>query len=206
MFDRKRCSQVLFFVLVYTLLHCLPTYVQASTWVWPVKGKLTDTFGTRGGKHYGIDIAAPTGTTVVAVSKGVVSKSYYSASYGNVVFIKHPTGFETVYAHLTTRCVEEGVTVSQGEKIGKVGNTGHSFGAHLHFEMHRGEWNVEKTLAVNPLHYIDEQKVIPVFHTVEKGDTLTQIAKKYKTHVALLKKENALSTDFIYPDQQLKVR
>jgi murein DD-endopeptidase MepM/ murein hydrolase activator NlpD len=129
-------------------------------WVWPVYGELTDHFGTRGGHHHGIDIAAPTGTDTFSVEDGTVTKSYYSSSYGHVIFIKHPEGFETVYAHLSKRLVEEGQEIKKGDVIGKVGNTGRSRGAHLHFEVHMGDWNVEKSNSINPLHALDVSVLI----------------------------------------------
>lgn len=127
-------------------------------YIWPTEGVVTDTFGTRKGKHYGIDIAAPRGTTVVAVSDGVVSKSYYSSTYGHVIFIDHSDGFETVYAHLHKRLVEEGDVIYQGEKIGIVGNTGRSSGDHLHFEIHEGNWTTSKKNAIDPMVIIGEKE------------------------------------------------
>lgn len=120
-------------------------------WVQPVNGTITDTFGTRHGKHKGIDIAAPEGEEIVSVSAGKVTKSYYSDSYGNVVFIEHPEGYETVYAHLSKRNVKEGETVKKGQVVGIIGNTGISTGTHLHFELHEGEWTYEKEHALDPL-------------------------------------------------------
>ncbi|KYG33148.1 M23 family metallopeptidase [Alkalihalobacillus trypoxylicola] len=120
--------------------------------IWPTVGQLTDTYGTRGGTHYGIDIAAPEGTPVIAVEGGKVSRSYYSSSYGNVIFIKHNhQDIETVYAHLHQRFVEEGETVEKKDLIGTVGNTGRSSGNHLHFEMHYDEWDAEKSNSFDPL-------------------------------------------------------
>lgn len=126
-------------------------YDMLETFIWPTVGDITDTFGTRNGKHYGIDIAAPEGTPVVAVASGVVSRSYFSDSYGHVVFIKHENGLETVYAHLHARKVNEGENVYQGDLIGTVGNTGRSSGNHLHFEVHEGCWDVEKSQSIDPL-------------------------------------------------------
>jgi LysM repeat protein len=133
---------------------------ETINWVWPAYGELTDHFGTRGGNHHGIDIAAPTGTETFSVEDGVVTKSYYSSSYGHVIFIKHPQGFETVYAHLSKRLVEEGQEIKKGDVIGKVGNTGRSRGAHLHFEVHMGDWNLEKSNSINPLHALDVSVLI----------------------------------------------
>lgn len=120
-------------------------------WIWPSNGTITDLFGTRKGIHKGIDIASEMGTPIFAVDEGIVSKSYYSDSYGNVVFIKHKNQFETVYAHLKTRNVTEGNLVKQGEMIGKMGDTGDSSGVHLHFEIHHDEWTFDKHNAIDPI-------------------------------------------------------
>ncbi|WP_456278497.1 peptidoglycan DD-metalloendopeptidase family protein [Bacillus sp. AK128] len=133
---------------------------ETINWVWPAYGELTDHFGTRDGNHHGIDIAAPTGTETFSVEEGVVTKSYYSSTYGHVIFVKHPTGFETVYAHLSERLVEEGQEVKKGDIIGKVGNTGRSRGAHLHFEVHMGDWNIDKSNSINPLLALDVSVLI----------------------------------------------
>lgn len=119
-------------------------------WIWPADGEITDTYGTRGGLHKGIDIAADLKTPVYAVDEGLVSKSYYSDTYGHVVFIKHKNNYETVYAHLHKRNVKEGQNVSQGALIGEMGNTGDSSGVHLHFEVHHDEWTYSKENALNP--------------------------------------------------------
>ncbi|QOY35907.1 peptidoglycan DD-metalloendopeptidase family protein [Anaerobacillus isosaccharinicus] len=166
-------------------------------YIWPTEGIVTDTFGTRKGKHYGIDIAAPRGTTVVAVSDGVVSKSYYSSTYGHVIFIDHSDGFETVYAHLHKRLVEEGDVIYQGEKIGIVGNTGRSSGDHLHFEMHEGNWTTSKKNAIDPMEIIggkdnffvlseeaiekNRYQVASVSHTMEQEKKLLEDEAFYIT-------------------------
>lgn len=93
--------------------------------------------------YNGVDIAAPVGTTVYASAGGkvIVSKgSGYNGGYGNYVVISHPNGTQTLYAHLDSTLVVQGVTVTQGQAIGTVGNTGRSTGAHLHFEV-RGAKN-----------------------------------------------------------------
>ncbi|WP_147533826.1 M23 family metallopeptidase [Bacillus marasmi] len=124
---------------------------QTVNWIWPSSGVITDLFGTRRGVHKGIDIASDFGSPIYAVDEGIVSKSYYSKSYGNVVFIKHNNNFETVYAHLKSREVAEGKSVKQGEIIGRMGNTGDSSGVHLHFEVHQSEWTYDKHNAINPV-------------------------------------------------------
>lgn len=88
---------------------------EASEWIEPIKGEITDQFGTRGGKHKGLDIAAPEGEAVAAAADGTISKSYQSDSYGQVIFIKHDNGYETVYAHLSKRLKKEKERVKKGE-------------------------------------------------------------------------------------------
>ncbi|WP_421379323.1 peptidoglycan DD-metalloendopeptidase family protein [Bacillus salacetis] len=139
-----------------------------SSWLFPTDGYITDHFGTRGGKHKGIDIGGKHGSPVFSVDDGVVSKSYYSSSYGHVIFIKHSNGYETVYGHLNEREAEEGQAVKKGQQIGTLGNTGRSTGPHLHFEIHQGDWNIDKNNAIDP--YI-------VFGEGETGQTV--FAKKH---------------------------
>ncbi|WP_100407161.1 M23 family metallopeptidase [Bacillus solitudinis] len=125
--------------------------------IWPTVGEITDTFGTREGQHFGIDIAASEGTPVVSIANGIISKSYYSDSYGHVIFVEHDNGLETVYAHLHNRKVEEGQVVGEGELIGTVGNTGRSSGNHLHFEVHKGKWNVAKSDSIDPFYVLSTE-------------------------------------------------
>ncbi|VEH78693.1 peptidogycan hydrolase YocH [Bacillus licheniformis] len=89
---------------------------EASEWIEPIKGEITDQFGTRGGKHKGLDIAAPEGEAVAAAADGTISKSYQSDSYGQVIFIKHDNGYETVYAHLSKRLKKEKERVKKASK------------------------------------------------------------------------------------------
>ncbi|PFP27332.1 peptidase M23 [Bacillus sp. AFS073361] len=119
-------------------------------WIWPADGIVSDTYGTRMGKHKGIDIAGKLNTPVLAVADGQVVKSYYSNTYGNVVFIKHPSHLVTVYAHLNKRNVFQGQKIKQGTVIGKMGETGQATGIHLHFETHQQEWRYDKKFALDP--------------------------------------------------------
>ena len=84
--------------------------------------------------HLGTDFAAPTGTPARTVGDGVVSFAGSQTGYGNVVFLKHRNGHETVYAHLSKINVRVGQSVAQGDTIGLVGATGWATGPHLHFE------------------------------------------------------------------------
>jgi LysM repeat protein len=90
----------------------------------------------------GIDLAAPTGTPIVASASGVVllARKGYNGGYGNMVIIKHPNGTQTVYGHMSKISTSTGNSVNQGELIGYVGSTGRSTGPHLHFEV-RGARN-----------------------------------------------------------------
>lgn len=92
-----------------------------------------------GSGHDGADLVASAGTPIYAVKSGTVvtsSESYYG--YGVGIVIQHADGTETTYGHMTygSRLVQAGQKVSAGQQIGQVGNTGHSFGSHLHIELH----------------------------------------------------------------------
>lgn len=150
-----------------------------ANWIWPAEGAVSDHFGTRGGAHKGVDIAGSLHTDVLAVSDGVISKSYYSDSYGHVVFIRHPEeGFETVYAHLNRRLVQEGEKVKQGQIIGEMGNTGRSRGVHLHFEVHQHSWSAAKENAINPLLVIERSVSIK-----NKENSSVEVISKQKSHL-----------------------
>ncbi|MCD6017816.1 MAG: Peptidase [Bacteroidetes bacterium] len=104
--------------------------------VLPFTGNVTSEFGWRKRRpHYGTDIDLETGDTVMAAFDGMVRIAKLNRSYGNVVIIRHKNGLETVYAHLSKILVEAGQMLEAGQIIGLGGNTGHSFGSHLHFEM-----------------------------------------------------------------------
>ncbi|WP_259417272.1 SH3 domain-containing protein [Bacillus toyonensis] len=129
-----------------------------NEFIQPAVGRYTSGFEKRGGQmHHGLDIAASGIVPVVAAAEGVVTRSYYSTSYGNVVFISHNINgqtYTTVYAHLKSRSVSAGQKVKRGQQLGIMGNTGQSEGQHLHFEIHKGEWNAQKSNAMDPKTYI----------------------------------------------------
>lgn len=106
---------------------------------WPLANYfISDYFGTRGGGHMGIDLAAGAMEPIGAAAPGVVvvSQDNYFG-YGSAVVVQHADGYQSVYGHMTygSRTVEVGDWVETGDHLGGVGNTGHSFGNHLHFEV-----------------------------------------------------------------------
>ena len=98
---------------------------------------ITSRYGARwGGTHTGLDIAAPTGTTIYAAAGGTVSTiKSLTGSYGNYLIINHGNGVQTLYGHCNSILVSEGQSVSQGQAIATVGSTGNSTGSHLHLEI-----------------------------------------------------------------------
>jgi murein DD-endopeptidase MepM/ murein hydrolase activator NlpD len=120
----------------------------ASGLVWPVSGPIVSPYGQRWGRlHAGIDIAAGTGTPIVAAASGTVIYAGWMGGYGNLIIIDHGGGLATAYAHMTGFAVGGG-PVSQGQTIGYVGCTGHCYGPHLHFEVR------VNGSAVDPLGYL----------------------------------------------------
>ena len=112
----------------------------------PIRGRYTSGFGIRRdpftGKpafHAGIDIAAPSGTSIKSTKEGTVEYAGWDGGYGKVVKIKHPNGYTSIYGHMSRILVSEGQWVQGGSTIGRVGSTGRSTGPHLHFEMRKNE-------------------------------------------------------------------
>jgi len=102
----------------------------------PFCGQLTSLYGWRKYRpHYGTDIDLVTGEGVRAAFDGMVRVARFYKGYGNCVIIRHNNGLETVYAHLSKLLVESGQQVESGTFVGLGGNTGHSHGSHLHFEI-----------------------------------------------------------------------
>ncbi len=111
-----------------------------GTWTWPVPG-YTYVSQWMGGRHNGTDICAPRGTAIVAADSGVVIKAGMNAAgsgYGYSIVIQHGAGRTSLYGHCDSLNVYVGQSVEKGQVIATVGNTGYSFGNHLHFEMTQG--------------------------------------------------------------------
>jgi len=121
-----------------------PSQAWTGSWRRPVSGRITSGYGMRThpisrrlANHTGVDISAPSGTSVAASGGGVVCKAAYgyNGGYGNMVVVNHGNGRATLYAHLSSIAVRVGQTVTAGQKLGGVGSTGRSTGPHLHFEV-----------------------------------------------------------------------
>jgi len=111
--------------------------------------RLSSPFGPRGGRlHKGVDFASSLNTPIYATADGTVNFSGTQSGYGNVVILDHGGGYETYYAHLNRRLVTVGQTISRGDRIALMGNTGRSTGVHLHYEIRKDG------VAVNPMTYI----------------------------------------------------
>jgi murein DD-endopeptidase MepM/ murein hydrolase activator NlpD len=116
--------------------------------------EFTSAYGVRFGKlHAGIDLAAPDGTPYKAVHGGTVTAAGYAGGYGYSITVRQDDGTEIIYAHSRRTLVNKGDVVKAGQVIGEVGNTGYSYGTHLHLEVH-----VNGT-PVDPITFLEERGV-----------------------------------------------
>ena len=111
-------------------------------WPAPEYTRISDDYGNRihpilGTQqfHNGVDMAAPSGSPILAAYDGEVIAASYSASMGNYIMIDHGDGLITIYMHASSVNVSPGTMVARGERIGSVGSTGRSTGPHLHFSV-----------------------------------------------------------------------
>lgn len=116
----------------------------------PIRAGITSRFGSRWGTtHKGLDYGAPTGTSIKAAAEGTVTFSgWNSGGFGYLVIISHGNGVQTYYGHCSELDCKVGDYVYQGDVIAKVGNTGNSYGSHLHFEIRIND------VAYNPEYYV----------------------------------------------------
>ena len=110
----------------------------ADVWMLPMdEFTFTSPYGVRWGVlHAGIDLADPEGTVYKAIHTGTVTQAGYNGGYGYSITIKNTDGTEVIYAHSRRLFVKVGQQVKAGQAIGEVGNTGASYGPHLHLEIH----------------------------------------------------------------------
>lgn len=129
-----------------------PSYGRKDTiFIMPVIGKITARFWEKRRRHFhkGVDISAPSGTTVVAAHSGkVVYVGSGFSGYGKTVIIDHQNGYMSLYSHLKRIMTKAGRFVRQRDIIGKVGKTGRATGPHLHFEIRYNE------KLVNPMDFM----------------------------------------------------
>ncbi len=124
----------------------LSTIPATGRFMWPTTGRITQ---YPWGRHTAIDMGTPTGTPIYAADAGYVTTAGWSnVGYGQYVVIDHGNGYCTLYAHMSAILVKAGQSVPKGEMIGRVGSTGKSTGAHLHFEIRKN--GVQQ----NPLNYL----------------------------------------------------
>ncbi len=126
---------------------------------WPVKGRISGVYGSRrilNGEprrpHYGIDIAAPKGTRVVAPAAGVVTLVHKDMYFsGGTLIVDHGHGLSSAFLHLSRIVVKEGQRVKQGQPIAAVGSTGRSTGAHLDWRINLFGRRLDAALLVGPM-------------------------------------------------------
>lgn len=178
----------------------------------PSGGHVTSPFGPRRGRmHYGVDLKLNTGDPVVAAFEGMVRISRYNSTFGHVVVIRHFNGLETLYAHLSKRLVEPGDMIYAGDTLGLGGNTGRSYGSHLHFEVRFLDQPIDPSLVFDLENGKLRTKTFDIhkgtfaeiakaradaaarkYHTVRRGDTLSAIARRHGTTVQRLCKLNKI--------------
>lgn len=178
----------------------------------PCPGHLTSAYGPRRGRmHYGVDLKLETGDPVKSAFDGMVRISKYNRTFGHVVVVRHYNGLETLYAHLSERMVEPGQEVHAGDVLGLGGNTGRSYGSHLHFEVRFLEQPIDPGLVfdlekgtLKAKHFDVHKGTFAAiaaakaeaqarkYHVVRRGDTLSAIARRYGTSVSALCKLNGM--------------
>lgn len=209
----------------------------SDRFVIPFDGVITSSFGWRSGRnHNGTDIDLSTGDTVRAAWSGKIRYAQYNkGGFGNLVIIRHDNGLETFYAHLSEHLVVPNQEVKAGEPIGLGGNTGHSYGSHLHFEVrfydipldpekvidfknkkvrdenllvHKGTFG--RGYSVKGSNYssgVSASSTGKKYHRIRSGDTLSAIARKHRTTVSRLCQLNGIRpTTVLQIGRSLRVR
>ncbi|MFN7911900.1 MAG: peptidoglycan DD-metalloendopeptidase family protein [Bacteroidota bacterium] len=188
----------------------------------PIAGVVTSNYGWRDGRmHKGIDIDLNKGDKVSAAFDGKVRIARRQGGFGNVVILMHPNGLETVYAHLHKIKVKEGDVVLSGQIIGLGGNTGHSRGTHLHFEMRYKGHPLNPGAIVSFTNAKTYHHTITIknskyglcafpsnayVHTVERGDSWHAIASAYGLSTKQLMELNGISKRYyLKVGQQIRV-
>lgn len=154
--DQKKITQVpgkssLYFIPGKSFDVSERAYLNGTIFMKPVSGLVSSKFGLRRDPfsnknqfHKGIDIACPTGSTVVSAAGGKVIFTGEMSGYGNLVIVEHQNGYRSLYGHLKSFLVKQDQAVTRGQSIAISGATGNVTGPHLHFEVRR------KGRAMNP--------------------------------------------------------
>jgi murein DD-endopeptidase MepM/ murein hydrolase activator NlpD len=200
----------------------------------PFSGHITSDFGPRSRVryHYGVDIKLATGDSVRCAFEGTVRIARRSSTFGNVVMVRHKNGLETIYAHLSAIHVKIGQHVESGEILGLGGNTGHSFGSHLHYEVRykgmpinpntiisftdgklvRDSIAIDKSSFNYILDFRNKAKAYskgskrPKYYVVKKGDTLGKIAQRKHISLKKLCRLNGIrTTTVLRPGKKLRL-
>jgi len=137
----------------------LPLRHFGDAFIWPLTGRISGVYGSQrfyNGKpnspHYGVDVAAPVGTPVVAPAAGVVTLVHPDMFFsGGTLIIDHGHGLSSTFLHLSKILVEEGAEIEQGQTIALVGATGRATGPHLDWRMNWFDQRVDPTLLVGPM-------------------------------------------------------
>ncbi len=127
-----------------------------QVFIWPLTGRISGVYGSQrvyngkpGTPHYGVDVAAKTGTVVVAPADGVISLSVPDMFYsGGTMIIDHGYGVNSSFLHLSKLYVKEGDIVKQGDKVAEVGSTGRSTGPHLDWRVNWYQVRLDPTTIV----------------------------------------------------------
>lgn len=127
--------------------------------IWPVTGRISGVFGSQRifngeprAPHFGVDVAAPTGTPIVAPASGVVTLVHPDMFFsGGTLILDHGYGVSSTFIHLSEILVREGDEVKQGDLIARVGATGRATGPHLHWSMNWFETRVDPSTLVPPM-------------------------------------------------------
>lgn len=191
-------------------------YLDFSNMLIPVthEARLGSPYGIRNHRlHRGVDVHITVGEPIVAAFPGVVIMSKYNpGGYGHYVLIQHDHDIQTLYGHLSKREVKIGDKLLPGDIVGLGGNTGRSSGAHLHFEIRYGNYNIDPETVVDfpnwelkpEASHISKSDVITAHrkmqwrlkneeYVVKKGDTLESIAAWFNISVKALCRLNNIS-------------